>query len=93
MKGRSSQTAYSKRKGRIIPFSYALLGGISASLSILFAVTMYLGIHRGVFLIGLWSNIMLLVASLGLTGTVLAAYIGWRKLVNGHRDKKRKQKA
>lgn len=81
---RLSQTTYNKRR-HIIPFPYALAGGISASLSILFVVTMYLGMHRGVFLIGLWSNIMLLVASLGSTVTVLAAYIEWRKLANGHR--------
>ena len=81
---RLSQTTYNKRR-HIIPFSYALAGGLSASLSILFAVILYLGIHGGVFLIDLWSNIMLLVASLGLTGTVLAAYIEWRRLANGHR--------
>ena len=68
---------------RLIPISYAVAGMLFFSLSLIFGFTFYLGLHGAGYLIGPWTNLMLLVAAIGMTLTVLAAIFEWRKLSNG----------
>ena len=68
---------------RLVPLSYMIMGTIFLSLSFVFAFTFYLGCHGGLFFIGAWTNLMLLVGAVGLTVTVLVAVIEWRKLPSG----------
>lgn len=74
---------------RMIPLSYAVMGVLFLSLSLLFAFTFYLGRHGGMFLIGPWVNLMLLIGALGLTVTVVVASVEWRKLAGGKKGQAR----
>ena len=74
---------------RLIPVSYVLLGAIFLSLSFIFGFTFYLGLHGRNYLIGPWTNLMLFVASVGLTTTVAVAIFEWRKLQDVWLERKR----
>ena len=73
---------------RLIPGTYALFGAIFLALSVLFGFTFYLGWNGGTYLIGPWTNLMLLVAAVGLTATVLVACLEWRKWQDGEEGEK-----
>lgn len=64
---------------RLIPGSYALFGSIFLVLSLIFGFAFYLGWTGGTYLIGPWTNLMLLIAAIGLTVTVVVACFEWRK--------------
>lgn len=83
----SSQAKQSEREymSRMIPLSYAVMGAVFLSLTYIFAFAFYSGCHGGSFIIGPWSNLMLLIAALGLTVTVIVATVEWRKLQGVHR--------
>lgn len=70
---------------RLIPISYAMIGSLFLALSLLFAFSFYMGAHGGKFIIGPFTNLMLLIASIGLTATVIAAIVEWRKLQGGNK--------
>ncbi|MCI8423877.1 MAG: hypothetical protein HFF50_10205 [Lawsonibacter sp.] len=67
----------------LIPIPYLLFGSVFLGLSLLFGGTFYRGSHGGKYLIGPWTNLLLLVASLGLLATAVAAWVEWRKLQHG----------
>ena len=68
----------SKYMKRLIPLSYAVLFAIFLSLSAVFGFAFYNGLHGGKFVVGLWTNLMLFVAAVGLTTTVFVACSEWR---------------
>lgn len=67
----------------LIPIPYLLFGSVFLGLSLLFGGTFYWGSHGGKYLIGPWTNLLLLAASLGLLATAVAAWVEWRKLQHG----------
>lgn len=78
---------------RTIPLSYAISFAIFLSLSFIFGFNFYIGLHGGSYLIGPWTNLMLLVAAVGLAITVLAACNEWRRWQRGLPKEEQDQKA
>ena len=68
----------SKNSG-IIPLSYLIMAVVFATLTAVFTTTFYLGRHGGGFIIGPWTNLMLMVASIGMLVTVAVATAEWCK--------------
>lgn len=65
---------------RFIPISYVVLGVIFLSFSFIFGFTFSFGLRSGSFIVGPWTHLMLLLASIGLLATVVAAGVEWVKL-------------
>lgn len=78
---------------RTIPLSYAVSFAIFSSLSFIFGFYFYIGLHGGDYLIGPWTNLMLLVAAIGLAITVLVACSEWRRWQRGFQKEEQSQKA
>ena len=68
---------------RMIPFSYVFYGTLFLSLSLIFGITFYYGLHGAGFIVGPWTHLMLFVGAVGLTATAVAAGIEWVKLRSG----------
>lgn len=68
---------------RTMPISYAIWGAICLLFSAVFIVMFVYGIKNGNFIIDPWLNLMLCVASVGLTFTVVIATIEWRRRMDG----------
>ena len=94
LQAKSLERQFSKYMKRVIPLSYAISFAIFLSLSVIFGFTFYNGLHGGSYFIGLWTNLMLLIAAAGLTITVFAACSEWRRWHSGlYKENERGEKA
>lgn len=94
LRAKSLERQSSKYMKRVIPLSYAILFTIFFSLSVVLGFIFYNGLHTGNYFIGPWTNLMLLIATVGLTITVFAACSEWRRWHSGFfKEKERRKKA
>ncbi len=73
---------------RMLPLSYAVWGAVCLSAAAVFWTMLAYGLSMGIFVIGPWLNLMLCVASTGLSATVLAAIVDWRRKHSGQQPKR-----
>lgn len=73
---------------RMLPLSYAIWAAMCLVAAAISWTMFAYGLGMGLFVIGPWLNLMLCVASTGLSATVVTAIIDWRRKYSGQRPKR-----
>ncbi len=73
---------------RMLPLSFAIWAAACLVAAAISWTMFAYGLGMGMFVIGPWLNLMLCVASTGLSATVVAAIIDWRRKHSGRQPKR-----